>query len=253
MRNLLFTAIILLLITSCDDGTPDTTTDFDRTDLLINLSDNIILPALNGFKTSATLVTNQVTTFNTTPDQTNLTALRNAFEEAYLKWQAAAIYEIGPADNIAYHANINTFPADADHINSLIQAGSYNLDAINNYDAKGLAALDYLLYGLGASDNDIIAFFSTDPDKEKYKQFLSDVANDILAKTNFVYDAWIGGYDVTFKSNKGNNIGSSVSILTNAFMQHFENKFRTLKIGLPAGVFSIEEQSFPEEAEAYYS
>ena len=36
-------------------------------------------------------------------------------------------------------------------------------------------------------------------------------------------------------------------------MQHFENKFRTLKIGLPAGVFSIEEQSFPEEAEAYYS
>lgn len=253
MKNILFASILLTLLYGCDENPTTTDGDFDRTALLINLSDNIILPALNGFKTSANLITNDVATFIANPNENNLGMLRNTFENAYLKWQEATIFEIGPAENIAYRANVNTYPADVNNITSLILAGNYNLDAISNYDSKGLPALDYLLYGSGNSDSEIIALFSTDPNKEKYKQFLSDIAADILAKTNFVYNEWIGGYDQTFKSNKGNNIGSSVSIFTNAYMQHYENKFRTLKIGLPAGVFSIEQQSFPQLSEAYYS
>ncbi|MEZ5009339.1 MAG: imelysin family protein [Chitinophagales bacterium] len=253
MKQLLIICFILSFLTGCGDDTPGNTDDFDRTTLLINLSDNLILPALNGFKTNATVLNNDVAIFLNNPNPINLETLRATFETAYIAWQKASIFEIGPAENIAYRANVNTYPTDVSNITALINSGSYNLDAINNYDSKGLPAIDYLLYGSGDNDTDIIALFSTHPDKEKYKQYLSDIAEDILSKTNYVYNEWISGYDATFKSNKGNNIGSSISLFTNTFMLHYENRFRTLKIGLPTGVFSIEEQSFPELTEAYYS
>ena len=253
MKNIFWLGLLMIILTSCGDDPSETTNDFDRTDLLINLSDNIILPSLNSFKTSATILHNDAITFKANPDLANLENLRTSFRNAYLKWQEANIFEFGPAETIALGANINTFPTNVNFIDSFTNDGIYNLDAINNTIAKGLPAVDYLLFGSAASDQEIVELFSMGDDSENYKKLLSDYTEDILAKIETLYTEWINGYDITFKNNKTNENGSSISIFVNAYILHFESKFRTFKIGLPVGAFSIEGESFPEVSEAYYS
>jgi predicted lipoprotein len=253
MKKLFFFLTVLFTISACSDNGGETTDDFDRTDLLINLADGFIFPALNDFQTRITALDNAVADFNTDPSSTTLNQLRTTFESAYLSFQNVNMFEFGPAENISFRANVNTYPADITNIATLISSGSYNLDAISNFDSKGLPAFDYILFGLTNSDNELIDLFSTDIDKEKYKQFLADIAADLLNKANAVLSAWTDGYQTEFKNNKTNDVGSSISVFVNAYIQHYENRFRTLKIGLPVGVFSIEGFSFPELCEGLYA
>lgn len=253
MKQLIILLAIVFTFTRCGEDGTDNPSDFDRTELLINLADGFIYPALNNFESNVVNLKSAVTTFNTTPNQTNLDLLRASFQTTYQSWQYVNIFEFGPAENIAFRGNVNTYPTDKDNIANLISSGSYNLDAISNFDSKGLPAIDYILYGIADSDTEIIALFDTNADKEKYKQFFADIAEDLVQKTKTVVTAWTNGYQSDFKNNKTNDIGSSISLFINAYINHFESRFRTLKIGLPAGVFSIEEMSFPEECEGLYS
>jgi predicted lipoprotein len=253
MKKLFLMLAVVLTFSNCNDDGGGSTDDFDRTELLMNLADGFVFPALNDFQTRVSELENAVTNFNSVPNSTTLDALKTSFEAAYLSWQYVNIFEFGLAESISFRANVNTYPADAINIAALISSGSYNLDAISNFDSKGLPAFDYILFGLADSESDLIDFFATDISKEKYQQYLADIAADLLAKTNIVLTAWTDGYQNDFKNNKTNDVGSSISLFVNAYIQHYENRFRTLKIGFPAGVFSLEELSFPQLCEAYYS
>jgi len=253
MKKLLYLLIIGLAFSACNDDGGGTTDDFDRTDLLINLADGFIFPALNDFQSRITTLDNAVSDFNSSPNTSTLNQLKTSFQSAYLSFQNVNIFEFGPAENISFRANVNTYPTDVVNITALINSGSYNLDAIANFDSKGLPAIDYILYGLANSDDDLIDLFTNSVDKEKYKQFLADISDDLLQKSNTVLSAWTNGYQNEFKNNKTNDVGSSISIFVNAYIQHYENRFRTLKIGFPAGVFSLEEFSFPELCEGFYA
>lgn len=253
MKNTVWIMALVALMFSCEEGSGPDGNQADQTGLLTNLADNIVVPAYDNAVDAASGLVVAAQDFAAAPDQALLDDLRDAFAAMYLAWQDIGLFEFGPADNVTLRSNVNTYPANTANIQSLIAAGTFNLDAIANISSKGLPALDYLLHGAAATDPGLIGLYTTDPDAGAYKDFLVAVAQDIEERITAVRDEWTGGYAAAFKSNTGSNIGSSLGMFMNAYILHYERFFRTLKLGLPAGVFSLGDDIFPEEAEALYS
>ncbi len=249
--------VAMLLIHSCSkEDEPITPADpdveeYDRVPMLTNYVDGYIIPAYNEYVTHVGLLKSEINTFNLTLTVAALQNLRIKWENALLVWQDVAFLEFGPAQNISLRSQTNIYPTDTALIKANINSGSYDLQLASNFDAKGFQALDYLINGTGATDNDIITYFTNNTNARTY---LVDVINDIDAGATAVNNDWVNNYRSSFISNSASNaVGSSVSNVINAISLHYETYIRKGKIGLPAGVFNgFSQQPMPEHVECYY-
>jgi hypothetical protein len=143
----------------------------------------------------------------------------------------------------------NIYPVSVTKVNTNISSGSYDLEQFVNKDAQGFPALDYLLNGVATSDVAIAAMYTTDASATARKQYLSAIVNKMNTKITAVKDAWTT-YKTGFAGNTSTNAGSSMSVMTNAFMLYYERYVRAGKIGLPVGAMSG--VSAPNLTESYY-
>jgi len=250
MNNLtgLYRSILLLItlsvISACDDGGENgggSTESFDQQALLSNIGENYILPAYTQLNADLTNLESSVAAFANTPDVSNLNTIREHFKSAYKNWQYCSMLEFGPADAIILRGSMNIYPTNTTLIESNIESGSYNLDAASNTAAKGLPALDYLLYGIGFDEAEIVEFYTDNDAGAARLQYLQNVATDIKVKVEGVLQDWSasgGNYINTFSTNTGTSVGSSLGMMVNAFLLDYERFVRDGKIGIPAGIRS---------------
>ncbi len=246
--------IASLVFTACsteDDGgetgggtEPDS---FDRGAMLVNWADNIIIPAFSDFNTSTQQLEELTISFTADPSESNLVALRNQFKSSYLDFQTVAMFDIGKAEEVGYRRFLNTYPLDASAVDSKIASGSYNLELPSSFKEQGFPAMDYLLYGIGETDAEIVAKYSS----EDYRNYLQDVAKRINELTAEVTASWQGDYRDSFVNNTSSSSTGSVDKLTNKFVMYYESFLRSGKIGYPSGVFTGTPS--PVNVEAYYS
>lgn len=215
-----------------DGGTGDT---FDRSAMLVNWADNIIMPSYSDFQTSLTILKLAVDDFTDAPNQNGLDALRGSWSAAYLSWQRVSMFEIGPAETADYRLNMNIYPTDANLIESNIDNGLYNLALSSNRVAKGFPAMDYLLHGIATDDAGIIERFVND---NGYSDYLLAITQDMIDLTEQITVAWADGYRDTFVNNDGSSATSSVDRMVNDYIYYFEKHLRAGKMGIPLGVFS---------------
>ncbi|NOQ73158.1 MAG: hypothetical protein GQ574_14220 [Crocinitomix sp.] len=246
MRVLSLIIISLFIITACKK--PEAP-EFDRSALLTHMANVEIKPALIEFTEDLVQLSDAVTVFESATSFDNLTALRTAFNNAYLQFEAIKMYDFGPAANNGIKTSMNTYPTDPTKINANITSGSYSLSAVSNVDAIGFPALDYLLFD--GDDIDVLNRFAVDPDAENAMTYLAA----LIAKMNLdfapVSSEWNTGYTETFIAANGTDIGSSVSLLYNELVKDLE-LLKNAKIGIPAGFFSGGE-TFVTYVEGYYS
>ncbi len=237
-----------------DDGSCEYNTvgEYDRSVMLANLADNYIIPAYSNYETTTIELENKSTSFNSSPTIATLTDLRVAWKSACISWQGVSFIDFGPASDISLKSQTNIYPVDTVLVNSNIASGSYNLQLPNNFDAKGLQAIDYLLYGIGSNDQEVVDYFVNTPEAQNY---LTAITSELKTNASTVLNNWNNSYSQSFKSNSNDNSqGSSVSILVNALSQHYEAYIRKGKVGLPAGVFNgFSQQPMPGHVEALHS
>lgn len=257
MKKFIPIFFLALLIFSCgssdegvSNGTTKTATNYDRSALLKNMADNIIIPSYKDFQTQLTALKTSVTTFTGTPNQIHLDEARTNWLAAYKAWQKIEAFNIGKAEELLYGFYMNIYPADVTTIENNITSGSYNLDNINLQAAQGFPALDYLLNGLENSDAAILSKYEG-ANAAKYKKYLTDVVTRMDNLTTTVASYWENGYRDTFVNNTESSATGSVSKITNDYIYYYEKGFRANKIGIPAGVFS-NGTTFPSKVEAYY-
>ncbi|MFN1834726.1 imelysin family protein [Balneola sp. MJW-20] len=254
MRKLSFLFItILFLGVSCGDNTPSgpSPDDFDRQAILINWSDNIIIPAFRNMSTESAGLRSETESFVQSPTVQNLTSLREAWETAYLAFQHVSMFEMGVAMDLRYRDNLNIYPTNPDEIEESINSGSWNFDLPSLNDSQGFPALDYLINGLAATDAEIVEFYTTNPAAEQYRSYLLDLTLRIETLTNTVLEDWTSGYRDEFVNNSGNGANASLDMMVNDYIYYYERNLRAGKIGIPAGVFSGNPLS--THVEAYYS
>ncbi len=254
MKKKIFLIItVVLVVFSCsesDNGSVDSTDNFDRNAMLINLADNIIVPAFQDLNTKLDDLVIAKNSFNETPNQSNLDNLRDSWLNAYKVWQNVEMFNIGKAEEILFFFQMNTYPANNVDIENNIVSGNADLSHPNNNDAVGFPALDYLLFGVANTDFDIIEKYTTNPDALKYRNYLSDLINQMSSLTQNVLNNWTNSYRNFFVNSTSNTATSAVNKMVNDYIFYYEKGLRANKIGIPAGNFSA--TPLPEKVEAFY-
>jgi predicted lipoprotein len=244
-----FSFVALIFACSSDDSSSSSNGDsFDRTAMLSNWADNIIIPAFQDLDTKLEVLKTNTDAFTAAPNQVNLEATRASWLSAYRIWQSVEMFNIGKAEEIQYGFQMNVYPTNIEDIENNISGESYDLANVNNQDAVGFPAVEYMLYGLEANDALILNKYSD----AKYKTYLTDLVDRMVSITELVLNDWSTSYRSSFISQSANTATSSVNKLTNDFIFYYEKGLRANKIGIPAGVFSGS-SPFSDKVEGYYS
>ncbi|MEO8772995.1 MAG: imelysin family protein [Gelidibacter sp.] len=252
-KIILFSVLTLIMAcSSSDDSKGGSTDDFNRSALLINLADNIIIPAYKDFGPKLTTLKDAIEAFVETPNQSNLDTARNKWLTAYKAWQHVEMFNIGKAESLnEYYYFINIYPVTVSDIENGVTTGTYDLNTPNYHDAQGFPALDYLLNGVATDDAGILAKFSSDAKAQGYKKYLTDVINQMDDLTQQVIADWTSGYRDQFVNSTQNTATSSLNKFVNDYIFYYEKGLRANKIGIPAGIFST--NPLPEKVEGYYN
>jgi len=250
-KNYYYLFAFFLVLSSCEPDDDNHNLDnngdgFDRSEMLINWADNIIIPAYDDFNNTLNELNTAINSFISSPSISTLDLASDAWLNSYKYWQHVEMFDIGLAEVINYKGKMNIYPTDPYLIDQNIESGNYDLDNNNNFDSRGFPAIDYMLHGLAESKDDIINNYISD---SSHSQYLSDLVNNMISNTNLIIDDW-DSYRDEFVSLSSNTATSSVNKMTNDFIFYFEKGFRANKFGIPAGIFSSE--PLPNTVEAFY-
>lgn len=240
MRHRFALALLCLVALSCDRNDPKVEDTFDKEAMLKNITSTSIVPAYSQWAEAAGSLDQAADVFTNDPSEGNLEILRNAFIKAHENWNACALFEFGPAADRNLRLAINTFPTDTAQIETNIVEGDYDLDAAMNADAKGFAAIDYVLYTKKE------ALLSSDA-RAKY---IKDNTQYILGLANEVESSW-QSYQNEFANNTSSSAGSSISNLVNEINYEFE-LIKNARVGIPLGKKTLGETQV-EKLEGFYS
>lgn len=244
----------MIAFVACDPKEDPCKHDFDQAAMLEHIGKEIILPSYEDLQVRVDAMKVAVQTFVGTPNSSNLSTARTAWKDAWKSWQHAGIYEFGPAAEQELRATLNNFPVNTTQLNTGIDAGTYDLNSVTYSYANGFPALDYLLYGVAATDAEVVAMYSTDNKAANRKKYLQDVVSQIETKLNTVLTAWQatgGNYINTFSTTIGVATGQPISLLVNQLNANYELT-KNDKIGTPVGA-KISYTIQPNKVEAYYS
>jgi|GEM_PF-416430 len=215
----------------------------DRSSVLANLTDNIVLPSYNAFRSALGDFKSVANAYVNDPSEINLTTVKEHWLAAYKLWQHVEMFDIGKAEEINFNQRMNAYRTNTTLIEANIESGNYDLSADNepSYLSQGFPAMDYLLFGLetgvlgGASD--------------KYRNYLEALVDEMISNTDLCIADWNANRDA-FVSDATNTATSSFNKLTNDFIYYYEKGLRANKVGIPAGYFGG--FKFPNFVEAYY-
>lgn len=241
---LLAFALIPLLLGSCSGNrSGGSGIDFDRVAMLENYGNNNILPAYRALQTAVDHLQDSAGTFTDNPTEANLAALQAQLKKTRLAWQDVSLFQFGPAEFNTLRTSLNTYPADTSQIENNIESGGYTLGTLENRAAAGFPTLGYLLHGTGSTQQEIISRYTTDSNASARSSYLMDNLTFMKEKVDNTVTAWEsdgGDYLSTFtsKENSGTDVGSSLGMMVNALVMHYERFLRDGKIGIPAGVRS---------------
>lgn len=254
MKKILLILSLIVLIAACSSNEGESTTEgnnYDRTVLLTNWADNIIVPSYVNYQAKVQILVTNSNTFVSTPTEGNLQALRSSWLDAYKAYQYISMYNLGKAEEINFNMASNTYPTNTIGIDSNISSGTYNLALLSQLDKQGFPALDYLLNGLGTSDASIVGFYATNTNATNYKQYLTTVVIKLKTNIDAVVSDWNSSFRNSYVANNGTSVSSSINKTINLFVKNLEKDIRTGKLGIPSGIFSSGVK-FPEKVEGYY-
>ena len=231
---------IVALLSSCGGTDAGNNISTERTALLEQTGNNIILPSYQAFQNEVNSLKKAADAFATESTEPTFTALQNQLKATRLTWQKVNLFQFGPAEDVILRASLNTYPTDTGLIKDNIASGEYELGAISNQAAAGFPALGYLLHGTGETNQQIISAYTEASNASKRMDYLLDNISFIKEKTDNVTSAWSDSNLQMFLSdeNAGTDTGSSLSMVVNAMIVHYERFLRDGKIGIPAGVRS---------------
>ncbi|WP_375240439.1 imelysin family protein, partial [Polaribacter sp.] len=127
--SLLITVILTMSACSSSEGGEQVITDsFDRGAMLVNIADNIIIPAYEDFNAKMNSLKSAGDSFVANPNQTNLDSFRSSWLTAYKTWQYVEMFNIGKAEELQYSFYMNIYPLTVSDVEENIANGSYDLN-----------------------------------------------------------------------------------------------------------------------------
>lgn len=240
MRYFLFTFLVCLLVSCGENGSeitnPDEIVDLAelRQEIATHITNDLIFPAYQELSSKSKSLKEAATAFAQNPNPDNLDNLKTAHRESWINWQKTSLYYFGPTVNNGLRAGLNTYPTDADKIETNITSGDYQIGSIANQDAEGLPALDYLLNGM--EETTPLSDFT-----EARLAYICALASAVHNQVMVAEDDWSNGAFIEFFTGTdatGTDVGSALGLIVNGIDLHFQRFVRDGKIAIPAGLRS---------------
>lgn len=250
-RYTIFSIFTILLIVSCSgdsDEEQNQVPEFDRSTILKNYAENIIIPRYDDFQSALANLKSSVDSYVSSPLVSTFDKMHDDWFTAYKKWQHIEMFNIGKAEEIMFFNTINTYPIDELRIVENITSNKYDLSSSNDWSSQGLSGVDYMIHGIDDSKEKVIQKYIDD---SKYGDYLKNLLTIMSSNTDQIVQDW-KTYKDSFIQSSGNSNSSSLNMITNDFVYYFEKGLRANKIGIPAGVYSGG-NALPDRIEAYYS
>ena len=222
--------------------------EFDRSTILKNYAENIIIPRYDDFQLALANLKSSVDSYLSSPLVSTFDKMHDDWFTAYKKWQHIEMFNIGKAEEIMFFNTINTYPIDELRIVENITSNKYDLSSSNDWSSQGLSGVDYMIHGIDDSKEKVIQKYIDD---SKYGDYLKNLLTIMSSNTDQIVQDW-KTYKDSFIQSSGNSNSSSLNMITNDFVYYFEKGLRANKIGIPAGVYSGG-NALPDRVEAYYS
>lgn len=238
-------SILFFACKKSESSGSEPTGGFDKTGMLTNYADNMIVPGYTSLKQELANFETAVNSFIDNPTSANQQALAPVFKTTYLQFERVSVCQFGPAETVLYNNFANTFPTDTAVIESNISSGSYVLNTQSSMGRQGFPALDYLLFSAHAVQD------FTGSNVANRKKYVHDLIDRMKTLTNDVIADWQNNYRAQFVSNTKTDVGSPIGYLINQFAFEMD-QLKGPRIGWPFG-----KQSggivFADKCEAYYS
>ncbi|NJM93505.1 MAG: imelysin family protein [Cytophagales bacterium] len=210
---------VLFLLSACDPKSGENTqVEFDRVAMYTHLADELIMPALRRFQSELDILQATLDSLAAQPQTAQLAAAQAQWKKTALAWQKAELYcRFGPGSFHLAVFQINNFPAKASEVEAFASQTNPDLNTADARSARGLPALDYLLFGGGTSPAEIATLYANSSTRRAYLQAL---AQHLQASFEPVLQEWEQSYLAKFKTNDGTGSTQSLALLTNAFTSH---------------------------------
>lgn len=254
ITKVVFSFSLLILLSACGGGgdDPDPSENLDRQPILINWVDNIVVPSYEAFHAKLGVLNADADAFAIDVSKTSLTLLRGAWVDAYASWQTVELFDFGPGYDNTIRNFMNIYPTDVAGIMTNIDNPTVNLALPANYARQGFPALDYLINGVGATDDEIIAWYTDAQSGQKRMDYLQKLVDRMGTLTTKVTSDWSDDR-TDFIEETGLDIGSSMGQVVNGYVLHFERYIRSGKVGIPSGAaVASAGVPHPEKIESYY-
>ncbi|MDX1446484.1 imelysin family protein [Lishizhenia sp.] len=239
-------ALALTLLSSKCKEPVEPTVEFNKTELLADYADKVIVSSLTDLKGEISNLKSSFSSFQADASLSNLELLQEAWKASYLQFQHSQIFNFGPSMDYGIKGAMGTYPCDTAKVEANISSGSYSLGAAANSDAIGFPAMDYLLFDLATTD--ALNKLSADANRMTY---VGELIDKMQTEIDAVVNAWNSGYTAEFKANTGTSSTSSMSFLVNEFNKDYELT-KVAKFGIPIGQQSLGIAQ-PEYIEAPFS
>ncbi len=232
-----------------EDGNELEDSDFDRSEMLEELADNLIIPNFLSLQASLGELNASVSALIENTTEQNLLLAQEAWKQAAIDFQHCSAFGFGPASLPLgeFAAVIGVFPVDEEAVEQNILDTDFNLPASFSTNIRGLFTIEYLIFDLEEDNNQVLE--SLDQNRKNY---LTLIVNEVDFTVDNIINEWQADYRESFIANNGTAAGSSVSLLYNSFVKDYEN-IKNFKIELPAGLTAGQTATLPESVEAYYS
>ncbi len=256
IKNLASLLLVVLIaatgFSSCDRNDDDddmTDPGFDRGVLLQSAADNIIIPNFESLQTSVNDLSTAADAFVQTTDESNLVAMRTAWVQAATDHQHCSAFGFGPAELVlgSYAEVLGVFPVNESGVEQAMLDPNFDLPNSFDRDIRGYFAVEYLIYGNGLSDGDIVAGFD-----QNRKDYLQLIIGELKGTVDNIVNTWKTSYREEFVSSTGTSAGSPISLYYNAWVKDYEN-LKNFKLELPGGLSAGQTGPDGTLVEAYYS
>lgn len=230
-RHVLAGVFLLLLGISCESGDEDSSIDNGGNEASVEegrqlqitaLYNNQIVPQQEQHIALTTALHESAKAFNSNPNANTLSALKTAWENAFLQWKQMEYYNIGIVKSSFIHAAIHQWPVDEDRIEEHIEEDTtINNDYINSKgtSSKGYGAIEYLLYR--DNEAETLLDFTSNANAEKRMDFLVALTENLNQKARELQSLWEAD-EANFKSELGTGINGTQNQIINAIIAGLE-------------------------------
>lgn len=250
LLGIIFSIISIIGFISCEDDDNDTVDPgFDRGLMLESVANNLIIPNFESLQSSVNELADAANNFSQTASVENLATLRNTWIQVVTDHQHCSAFGFGPANLLLgpYASVLGVFPIDEDEVEQNILTPDFDLANSFDRDIRGFYTVEYLIYGNGISDLQIIEGFD-----QNRKDYLLLIVAELKTTFDNVVNEWNSTYLQEFINSDGTSAGSSISLYYNEFVKDYEN-LKNFKIELPAGLTAGQEGVDGSLVEALYS